>query len=120
LRRIQDINHASSLKRLWDCCTSTSIWANWMKEHYLKGNSKWEEGTYPVDSFVWKNIIAARQLASLHMFQNPIGNWPWTASPKGIFSLASAWNIVRAPDPIFEFCDVICFQDIIPKYLAAP
>jgi len=43
-----------------------------MKDHYLKESSICEIDADPMDSYVWKNIIAARQLASLHMYENPM------------------------------------------------
>jgi len=51
-----------------------------MREHYLKGKSIWDVKTYPMDSFAWKNIITARQSASLYMYQNLLDEWCWTAS----------------------------------------
>jgi len=68
LRRAQGINNVAELKRFWNCCNSKSIWARWLKDHYLKGRSLWEIKAQPVDSYVWKNIIAARQTASAHMY----------------------------------------------------
>ena len=68
-----------------------------------------------MDSVVWKNITAARQSASLHMYQNPCDTWIWTASPHGLFTLTLAWNIVRSPDPIFNLAEVIWFAGNNPK-----
>jgi len=64
---------------------------------------------------VRKNIIAAPQLASLHMYENPSDIWIWTASPNGTFTLSSAWNIVRLHGPSFDFVDVLWFPGHIPK-----
>jgi len=36
IRRINDINTAAVIKLLWRCCTSDSIWAKWMKDHYVQ------------------------------------------------------------------------------------
>jgi len=66
LTKTQDINQTSAIKRLWNCWTSGSIWAEWMRAHYLKRNDLWEIAPSQMDSFVWKNIAAARQIASLH------------------------------------------------------
>ena len=68
-----------------------------------------------MDSVVWKNITAARQSASLHVYQNPCDTWIWTASPHGLFTLTSAWNIERSPAPIFNLAEVIWYSWYNPK-----
>jgi len=85
---------AAGIKRLWNCCTSESIWANWMKNHYIKDFSTWEAPIHPIDSFIWKDMAHVRQIALLHKYQDESRKWLWNASPNGQFSLTSAWNIV--------------------------
>ena len=43
LRSFQDVNKASSCKRLWNYCTSNTIWVEWMRLHYKKQYSIWVE-----------------------------------------------------------------------------
>ena len=109
LRRIQDINQAARSKILWNFCTSNSIWANWMKDHYLKGKRIWQIKPNPMNSFVWKNSTVARQVASVHMYQNSSDKWLWLASPNCLFSLTSSWNIARPYAPLFDLAEVIWF-----------
>jgi len=60
LRSVSDMTRAASLKRLWNCCTSQSIWARWMNMHYVKEKSFWEAKVNPMDSDMWKNIAHMR------------------------------------------------------------
>ena len=68
-----------------------------------------------MDSYVSKNIVDVRQLASMHMYQDSTNIWEWTASSNRAFTLASAWHIVRSHAPIFDLADVIWFLGCIPK-----
>ena len=112
LRKANDVNKAAQLKRFWNYCTSNSIWASWLREHYSKGKSIWEIHTQPMDFYVWKNIVDARQLSSMHMYQDNTNKWEWLASSNGAFTLASAWHIVRSPAPQFDLVDVTWFPGL--------
>ena len=36
IRKLMDINNASGMRMLWRLHASQSLWAQWMKLHYLK------------------------------------------------------------------------------------
>ena len=36
IRRLMDINKASGVRLVWRICTSNSLWAMWMRKHYLQ------------------------------------------------------------------------------------
>jgi len=50
------------------------------------------------------------------MSQNPSNSCSWTASPNGLFTLASAWTVVRSLAPIFPLADTIWFPGHTPKW----
>ena len=96
---IFDMNRAASIKWLWNCCTSDSVWATWMKIHYFKELSIWEDDVHPMDTYMWKDMAHVRQIALLHMHEDDSGQWLWAASSNGQFLFVSAWNIVRSLSP---------------------
>jgi len=114
LRSVFDINRAASIKRFWNCCTSTSVWATWMQKHYCKNLSMWKLLS-TLWTHIWKDTANVRQIALWHRHQEDSGIWVWTASPNGQFSFFSAWNIVRSPSQPFDLCNTVWFPSHSPK-----
>ena len=86
-----------------------------MRTHYLKNAEIWDIQSCPMDSYEWKNILAWRQQAFVHMYETHAYTWIWAASSIGSFTLNSAWNIVRTSCPIFDLADVVWFYCHSPK-----
>ena len=42
IRKITDLNKAAGIKLAWRCCSSNSIWATWMRKHYVKEWNFWK------------------------------------------------------------------------------
>ena len=75
----------AGIKLLWRLCTSSTAWANWMTNNYLKNNSIWDVSATLLDSSTWKLILSSKDLASTNIMKI-IGNgcslWydPWLPS----------------------------------------
>jgi len=67
IRRLLDINQASGVRLAWRLCTSKSLWAQWMRIHYLHGNHISQAEATLLDSGTWKWIgtLKAQTLASM-------------------------------------------------------
>ena len=61
IRRIHDVCTAASLKLVWHCCTSNSLWAEWMSKAHFSNSSIWDAPIHPMSSGTWKVIANARQ-----------------------------------------------------------
>jgi len=53
IRKLNDVNLASGVRLVWRLCTSDSLWAQWMKAHYLKGKHINQSAANVLDSGSW-------------------------------------------------------------------
>lgn len=64
LRPLKEVNVTCCLKLIWRATSSHSLWARWIKEYLLKGESFWavrEKST--LGSWVWKKLLKYRDKA---------------------------------------------------------
>ena len=78
----------AKLKRFWNSCNSKSIWARWLKDHYLKGRNLWEIKTQPMDSMCGKTSLLPGKLllctctyldrfCANFVWKGKMHTWPW-------------------------------------------
>ncbi|CAI9779493.1 unnamed protein product [Fraxinus pennsylvanica] len=64
LRSIEIWNKAAKLKYLWSICTdsASSLWVSWERSYLLKGRSIWELKCPGDCSWIWRKILALREI----------------------------------------------------------
>lgn len=67
IRRLEDLCTATGLKLVWRCCTTETIWAKWMKQHYVGDNHFWQAQVSLLDSGSWKFLLGSKDLAAANM-----------------------------------------------------
>lgn len=56
LRRVKEFNQACLLNLAWSAISTNSLWANWFRDRYFKGNSMWHPRNPRGGSGIWKSL----------------------------------------------------------------
>lgn len=82
MRRLGDWNRASLLRLFWEMARgSNALWAQLLRQKYLKNKSIWEVEVNPTSSWVLRSILSFRELAHgciRHQIGNGKGTKLWT------------------------------------------
>lgn len=74
----------------------SDLWVIWVKARYLQGSSFWDYHLSGRPSMIWKAIVQLRDVLADGVIQTEENIYRWQASAAGLFTLKSAWNIIRA------------------------
>ena len=71
IRRLIDISQASGVRLVWRLCTSNSLWAHWIRKHYLQDLHISQAKASLLDLETWKWICSLKSNALPHMLKLP-------------------------------------------------
>jgi len=93
-----------------------------MKVHYLKEHHISLITTFLLDSGIWKWLCSSKEKAFTKMNSSDISDishtWIGGANNEGALTFASAWDMVRSPEPAYQYADEIWCKCHSPKMAA--
>ena len=114
--RLLDICVAAGFRHIWQLITHHySVWTRWVHSYRLKGVRVWDVVVPNDCAWYWRHLMGLRSAMYPYVLETE-SRAIWLGSPDGVFSTASAREVVREAGSVVDWASVVWFRRHIPKH----